>query len=215
MQLLLIYLGFIVIPVILISIFHFIFTELALSIVFATFIISLFSMLFSVWLLAWILRHDTGSQAMQDVALPIKEGSEGFFKTQYGTIFRLAFIFSVILFVMYFYSYKVEQNVKEPIFGRLSAAFIIALSFVIGAIFSALSGYAGMWVSVRANVRVTSAARRCYNEALQICFRGGAFGAIVNVALAIFGISSLYLFLRFYIKIFGGNDHESKAAAID
>lgn len=55
---------------------------------------------------------------------------------------------------------------KEPIFGRLFAAFIIALSFVIGAIFSALSGYAGMWVSVRANVRVTSAARRCYNEAL-------------------------------------------------
>ena len=108
MQLLLIYLGFIVIPVVLISIFHFIFTELALSIVFATFIISLFSMLFSVWLLAWILRHDTGSQAMQDVALPIKEGSEGFFKTQYGTIFRLAFVFSVILFVMYFYSFKVE-----------------------------------------------------------------------------------------------------------
>ena len=103
---------------------------------------------------------------MQDVALPIKEGSEGFFKTQYGTIFRLAFVFSVILFVMYFYSFKVEQNGKEPVFGRLSAAFITALSFVIGSIFSALSGYAGMWVSVRANVRVTSAARRCYNEAL-------------------------------------------------
>ena len=61
MQLLVIYLGFIIIPVLLISIFHLIFKELALSIVFATFVISLFSMIFSVWLLAWILRHDTGS----------------------------------------------------------------------------------------------------------------------------------------------------------
>ena len=102
-----------------------------------------------------------------------------------------------------------------PIFGILSAACITGLSFVLGAIFSALSGYAGMWVSVRANVRVTSAARRCYNEALQICFRGGAFGAIVNVALAIFGISFLYLFLRFYIKFFGAGDLVLKQAAIN
>ena len=104
---------------------------------------------------------------MQDVALPIKEGSEGFFKTQYGTIFRLALVFAIILFLMYLFSYKAEKSEKDtsqpPIFGRLSAACITGLSFVLGAIFSALSGYAGMWVAVRANVRVTSAARRCYN----------------------------------------------------
>lgn len=50
---------------------------------------------------------------------------------------------------------------------------------------------------MRANIRVAAAARKCYNESLQICFRGGAFSAIINVALAIFGISSLYLFLSF------------------
>ena len=66
-----------------------------------------------------------------------------------------------------------------------------------GANCSAISGYAGIWVSVRANVRVASAARYCYNDALQICFRGGAFSAIMNVALAIFGISSMYLLLSF------------------
>lgn len=55
---------------------------------------------------------------------------------------------------------------------------------------------------MRANVRVASAAKKCYNEALQICFRGGAFSAIMNVALAITGISVLYLFLSlvFYIN---------------
>ena len=76
-------------------------------------------------------------------------------------------------------------------------AFITSISFLIGANCSALSGYAGICVSVRANVRVAAAARKCYNEALQICFRGGAFSAIINVALAIFGISFMYLSMSF------------------
>ena len=81
--------------------------------------------------------------------------------------------------------------------GTTSMAFITSISFLIGANCSALSGYAGIWVSVRANVRVAAAARKCYNEALQICFRGGAFSAIINVALAIFGISFMYLSMSF------------------
>ena len=48
-------------------------------------------------------------------------------------------------------------------------------------------------------MRVCSAARRCYNECLQICFRAGAFAAIINVALALLGISSLYLIFYSYI----------------
>ena len=80
-------------------------------------------------------------------------------------------------------------------------AFITSASFLLGAQCSALSGYAGIWVSVRANVRVAAAARKDYNDALQICFRGGAFSAIINVALAIFGISVLYLFLSYVFYI--------------
>lgn len=82
-------------------------------------------------------------------------------------------------------------------------AMITSIAFLIGANCSALSGYAGIWVSVRANVRVAASARTCYNESLQICFRGGAFSAIMNVALAIGGISSLYLILSliFYINM--------------
>lgn len=77
-------------------------------------------------------------------------------------------------------------------------AFITSISFLIGAVCSAISGYAGIWVSVRANLRVAAAARNDYNKALQICFRGGAFAAIINVALAIFGISFLFLILSFH-----------------
>ena len=84
-------------------------------------------------------------------------------------------------------------------FSTMSMAMIMSLSFVIGACCSAISGYAGIWVSVRANLRVAAASRNDYNAALQICFRGGAFAAIINVALAILGISFLYLCLTFHL----------------
>jgi Inorganic H+ pyrophosphatase len=62
---------------------------------------SIFFMAFSIWLLCWILDKDVGTRAMQDVSDPIKEGSEGFFITQYGTIFQLAAVCSVLLFLVY------------------------------------------------------------------------------------------------------------------
>jgi len=153
----------------------------------------------SLYLLGWILDKDIGPRSMQEIAEPIKEGSEGFFKTQYGTIFKLAFATAFGLFFIY--------NLREPVpgselnhyFSTLSMAFIMSMSFLIGATCSAISGYAGIWVSVRANLRVAAASRNDYNGALQICFRGGAFAAIINVALAIFGISFLYLALTFHL----------------
>lgn len=68
-----------------------------------------------------------------------------------------------------------------------SIAIFSALSFLLGALFSGLSGYAGIWVSVRANVRVAAASSHCYNNALNIAFKGGYFAAVINVALAILG----------------------------
>jgi H(+)-translocating pyrophosphatase len=91
-------------------------------------------------------------------------------------------------------------------FSPLSLAFITSISFLLGSVCSAIAGYSGIWVSVRANLRVAAASRKCYNDAIQICFRGGAFAAIVNVSLAIFGISSLYLSFIFYFYVIGAED---------
>lgn len=63
-----------------------------------------------------------------------------------------------------------------------------------------------MWVSVRANVRVASACRECYNEALQIGFGGGYFAAVINVALALAGVSSLFILLLLSFAFNGGAD---------
>ena len=98
---------------------------------------------------------------------------------------------------------------REPIAGSAlnkyfttsGMALITSISFLLGALCSAVAGYAGIWVSVRANVRVAAAARNCYNDSLVICFKGGAFAAIINVALAIFGISSMYLMLSLHFNL--------------
>ena len=161
----------------------------------------------SIWLLGWILDKDIGPRSMQEIAETIKEGAEGFFMTQYGTIFKLAFVCAAGLFGIYCCREPVPGSNLNAYFSVTSMAFIMSFCFLMGACCSAIAGYAGIWVSVRANLRVAAASRNDYNAAIQICFRGGAFAAIINVALAIFGISFLYLAmtLHFYTSSYVPN----------
>lgn len=103
---------------------------------------------------------------MQDIALVIREGSEGFFATQYGTIFKYAFVSSIGLFVMYANREIPAQSKLSLYFSPVGMAFITSVSFLLGSVCSALAGYAGIWVSVRANLRVAAASRKCYNDAI-------------------------------------------------
>jgi len=168
---------------------------------FMTLQISIWFMVISMWMLVWILKKDVGDEDMLEIANPIKEGSEGFFITQYGTIMRLAIVFAVcILFIYLGRSSSANALINQHV-SFVLVAFFVTISFLIGAFCSALSGYAGMWVSVRANLRVAAAARKCYDTSMKICFRGGAFAAIINVSLALFGISFLYLVLYFFFYI--------------
>jgi ABC-type phosphate transport system permease subunit len=63
-------------------------------IAFTTLVISVWFLVIAMWMLVWILKKDCGDKAMLEISDQIKEGSEGFFITQYGTIFRLAFVFA-------------------------------------------------------------------------------------------------------------------------
>ena len=113
---------------------------------------------------------------------------------------------SIGLFIMYAMREIPAGSKLNKYFSPLSMAFITSFSFLLGSICSAIAGYAGIWVSVRANLRVAAASKKCYNDAIQICFRGGAFAAIINVALAIFGISSLYLCFELYFYMAGATN---------
>jgi hypothetical protein len=79
--------------------------------------------------------------------------------------------------------------------GNVTLGVICTLSFVLGAACSAAAGYVSMWVASQSNIRVASAARRGYMEALIICFRGGAFSAILVLALCVMGVTTLHTVL--------------------
>lgn len=77
--------------------------------------------------------------------------------------------------------------------GNITQGFIAALTFALGAFCSGIAGYVSMWVSAQSNIRVASAAKRTYSEAFLVCFRGGAFSAILALTLCITGVTLVYL----------------------
>ena len=137
-----------------------------------------------------MLSKDDGDEAMRRIADPIREGSEAFLSVQYTAIRNLAVVLAVLIFL----SYRLRpQDSTEGIdaLGPTLLGLIGSIAFIMGAICSATAGYVSMWVSAQANIRVASAARRSYVESLIICFRGGAFSAVLVIALCVVGVSTL------------------------
>jgi Na+/H+-translocating membrane pyrophosphatase len=110
-----------------------------------------------------LLERDTGTAKMQRVAGFIQEGAQGFFRTQFFAIISMAVVMCGLLFVGFLFRPK-DPNVKVSPF---TLAIITCVSFSVGATCSCLAGFVGLWISVRTNVRVASAARRSYVEAIQ------------------------------------------------
>lgn len=164
-----------------------IFETLALPFVFA---ISILAIGFSYWLAKDVLRHDTGTPGMQEIARAIKEGGEAFLKRQYRTIGILSVIAAGLIYWVYYSLGQQDNGLKTSI------------SFIIGAVFSAVAGIVGMAISVRANVRTASAAQTSLPKALTIALRGGAVSGFLVVALSLLGVAGLY-------SIFGANPQET------
>ncbi|NP_001106067.1 H+-translocating pyrophosphatase isoform X2 [Zea mays] len=155
------------------------------------FCICTLSLFFSLYLTKWVLAKDEGPPEMSEISDAIRDGAEGFFKTQYGTISKMAFILAFVILGIYLFRTTTPQQEASGL-GRATLAYITVASFLLGALCSGIAGFVGMWVSVRANVRVSSAARRSAREALQIAVRAGGFSAIVVVCMAVFGVAILY-----------------------
>ncbi|XP_072956066.1 pyrophosphate-energized membrane proton pump 3 [Typha angustifolia] len=164
------------------------------------FSICIISFFFSVYLTKWVLAKDEGPPEMSQISDAIRDGAEGFFRTQYGTISKMAFILSLVILGIYLFRTSTPQQEASGL-GRSTSAYITAAAFLLGALCSGIAGYVGMWVSVRANVRVSSAARRSAREALQIAVRAGGFSAIVVVGMAVFGVAILYATFYFWLGV--------------
>ncbi len=156
--------------------------------------ISIGGLLFVIWLARHVLSHDTGTPAMRAISDAIREGAEAFMRRQYGTIGKLSVILAAVIFVLY--GFVRGHHNFDPVDSRLSLAWWITLSFVLGALCSGIAGFIGMWISIRSNIRTASASTRSLNDALRLALRGGAVSGLLVVAMSLLGVGGLYWLVR-------------------
>ena len=134
-------------------------------------------LLFALYLSISVLKKDVGTDKMREISEAIQQGSMTFLNRQYKTLIPIAIIISILLAL--FTTHKTAA----------------AISFLVGALFSACAGYLGMYIATRANARTTNAARTSLQKALTIAFKGGSVMGMGVVALGILGVSLLYIFV--------------------
>jgi K(+)-stimulated pyrophosphate-energized sodium pump len=134
---------------------------------------------------SWVTRQDAGDVKMQELAGYIANGAMAFLKAEW----KILGYFAVIAAIVLGWSGTLVED-SHP---------MIAVSFLIGAILSAVAGYIGMKIATKANVRTTQAARSSLAQALKVSFTGGSVMGIGVAGLAVLGLGSLFII---FFKIF-------------
>jgi K(+)-stimulated pyrophosphate-energized sodium pump len=140
------------------------------------------ALLFIWWRSKWILSKPAGDARMKQIAGYIQEGALTFLKTEYRVLALYVILASVLL------GYLEYTNTESSVF--------IIVSFIIGAVLSALAGFIGMWIATRTNVRTTEAAKTSLSKALEISFAGGAVMGLGVVGLGLLGLGGLFILLQ-------------------
>ena len=149
------------------------------------------AVLFAGYLARDVLRRDTGTEAMRDVASTIYEGAVAFIRRQYTTIGLLALVGAVVIGVV-IYFVETPDVADVPSWPARPIAIMTAIAFLVGAVCSMASGIIGMFISVKSNVRTAAAARRSLVEAVQVAMRGGAVSGFLVVALSLLGVWGIF-----------------------
>ena len=139
----------------------------------------LLALLFTYLRAQWVARQDPGTDRMKRIAGYITDGAMAFLRAEYSKL--VWFVVAVALLLAY-----------QGGSGGAETSAWIGLSFVVGALCSALAGFIGMKVATKANVRTAHAARTSLASALTVAFRGGSVMGMGVVGLGVLGLSSLF-----------------------
>ncbi len=148
--------------------------------------IGIFAIIYTLFKALWISKQDEGEDKMKYIANNISKGASTFLKAEYKIIAIFVIIISALLYYI---------GIK----GEHSHPFIV-ISFIFGAIFSALSGYIGMKIATKANVRTTQAARTSLIKAFKVSFTGGTVMGMGVTGLALLGLGTFFIvFYKFFL----------------
>ncbi|MGA0232188.1 MAG: sodium/proton-translocating pyrophosphatase, partial [Saprospiraceae bacterium] len=148
------------------------------TITYALPIFGLVALLYTFWKSSWVSKQDMGTDKMASIAKNIAEGAMAFLKAEYRVLSVFVLVVAVLM------GWGGMQEGSSP---------LVAASFILGAICSALAGFIGMRVATKANVRTTNAARTSLGKALEVAFAGGAVMGLGVVGLGVLGLGTLFL----------------------
>jgi len=132
----------------------------------------------------WVSKQDAGSERMKEISTYIAEGAMAFLKAEWKILGYFVAIVALLL------GFMAQSNVGSH--------WSIAISFIIGSVFSATAGYIGMKVATKANVRTAEAAKTSLSKALNVSFTGGAVMGLGVSGLAVLGLGGLFIILKHF-----------------
>ena len=137
----------------------------------------LLGVIYAVMTAMWVSKQNAGNAKMQEISNAIKEGAYAFLAREYRTVAIVAVILVVLI-------------------AAMNLGIWTAVGFIVGTVGSALAGFVGMWVTVRANVRTTQAAHKGLQAALSLAFKGGSVTGVMVVGLGIIGLAGFYFIAK-------------------
>jgi K(+)-stimulated pyrophosphate-energized sodium pump len=138
---------------------------------------AILALVYGLFITMQVLKEDEGSAKLKKIAKAIREGAMAYLHRQFKVVIPFMVVIAIILY--------------------FTLGFDIALTFLLGAVSSAIIGYAGMWVAVQANVRTANSALKGLNPALKVAFGAGTVNGMLVVGLGLLGVSLIYMWSYF------------------
>jgi K(+)-stimulated pyrophosphate-energized sodium pump len=153
------------------------------NLIYAVPAMGLIGLLYTLLKYNWVNKQDAGTDRMKEISNYIAEGAMAFLKAEWKVLSYFVVIVGILLAIL--------------AMGNKESDWTISISFVVGAVMSALAGYIGMKAATQANVRTAQAARTSLSKALNVSFTGGAVMGLGVAGLAVLGLGSVFIILLY------------------